>query len=65
MSAHDLNKKEGAHCNSSIAAPVTNEVIVRVVIVIIMVLKLHSELLDVREAFLQGEFGQNDNDMQL
>ena len=66
MSAHGFKQVEGACCNKNIiVAPVTNEVTTRVVTVIIVVLKLHDGLLDVKGAFLQGKVFQNDKDMCL
>ena len=38
----------------------TNEVKIRVVLVTMLVLQLFSVLLDVKRAFLQGEFGRNE-----
>jgi len=66
LNAHGFKQVEGVHYNKDdIAAPVTNEVTIRVLMVIILVLQLHSGLLDVKGAFLQGEFGKNDKDLYM
>ena len=57
MNAHGFKQIEGVYYNKDdIATPVTNKVTIRVVIVITLVLQLYSGLLDMKGAFLQGEF---------
>ena len=54
LNTHGFKQIEGVHYETTyVAAPVTNEVTIRVVMVIIMVFKLHSELLDVKGTFLK------------
>jgi len=66
LNAHGFKQIEGIHFDKEdIAAPVTNEVTIRIVLVISLVLRLFTGLLDVKGAFLQGEFGPNDKEMYM
>ena len=64
LNAHGFKQIEGVHYNKDdIAYPVTNEVTIRVVMVMSVVLRLCIGLIDVKGAFLQGEFEKNDKDL--
>ena len=57
LNAYGFKQKEGKHYKKdSISSPVTNETTIRSVLVIILILKLLAGVLDVKGAFLQGEF---------
>ena len=57
LNAHGFKQQPNVHYRKdSISSPVTNEVTIRVVLVIMIVLQLLSGVLDVKGAFLQGEF---------
>ena len=49
----------------NIATLVTNEVTIRVVMVIAIVLRLFTGLIDIKGAFLQGEFEKNEKELYM
>ena len=66
LNAHGFKQIEGVNFDKDdIAAPVTNEVTMRVLMVIILVLQLYSGLIDVKGAFLQGEFGKGEKELYI
>jgi len=66
LNAHGFKQKEGKHYKKdSISSPVTNEVTIRIVLVIILVLRLLAGVLDVKGAFLQGEFDKDEADIYM
>ena len=64
MNAHGFKQVQGMyHDEKSIVAPVANEVTIRISLVTSLLLKLQTGLLDVKGAFLQGEFDENEKDV--
>ena len=57
MNARGYEQVEGEHFGgTSITSPVTNEVTIRVVLVLMVMSEWHSEMIDVKGAFLHGKF---------
>ena len=50
---------------NNISSPVTNEVTIRVVLVLILVMQLLAGVLDVKGAFLQGEFDDDEEQIYM
>ena len=66
LNANGFKQIEGVHCDKDdIAAPITNEVTIRVLIVITLVLRFHAGILYVKGTFLQGEFEKNEKDRRV
>ena len=66
LNAHGFKQKEGVYFKKdSISSPVTNEVTIRIVLVLIIILQLLAGVLDVKGAFLQGEFGKDEEQMHM
>ena len=66
MNAHGFKQQPNVYYRKdSISSPVTNEVTIRVVLVIMIVLQLLSGVLDVKGAFLQGEFEYDEEQIYL
>ena len=66
LNAHGFKQKEGVHFKkNSISSPVTNEVTIRIVLVIILVMQLLAGVLEVKGAFLQGEFDSDEEQTHL
>ena len=66
LNAHGFKQQPDVHFKKdSISSPVTNEVTIRVVLVIMIVLQLLSGVLDVKGAFLQGEFEHDEEQIYL
>ena len=52
---------EGEHFDgTSIASPVANEVTIRVVLTLMVMSEWHSEMIDVKSAFLHGKLGDEE-----
>ena len=49
----------------NIASPVTNEVTIRIIFLIIIILQLIARVLDIKGAFLQGEFNENEKEIYV
>ena len=61
LNAHGFKQKPSVHCKKgSVSSPVTNEVTIRIVLVIILLLQLLAGVLDVKGAFLQGNFDDDE-----
>jgi hypothetical protein len=57
LNARGYEQVPGKHYEpNSIAAPVTSDVTIRIVLTLLLLAKWHAELLDVKGAFLHGEF---------
>lgn len=66
LNAHGFKHKEGVHYEENeIAALVTNEVTIRVILVIMIVIRLLEGLLDVKGAFLQGQFEKDEKPIYI
>ena len=64
LNAHGFKQKEGKYYKKdSMSSPVTNEVTIRIVLVIMLILRLLAGVLDVKGAFLQGEFDEDEVDV--
>jgi len=61
MNARGFRQIDGEHYEShQKAAPVANDITIRIVLVLMLLFKFHGELLDVKGAFLHGTFGDNE-----
>ena len=58
-------ERRSAFQENSISSPVTNEVTIRIVLVIIIVLQLLAGVLDVKGAFLHGEFDSDEEQIHM
>jgi len=66
LNAHGFKQKPGVHFKKdSISSPVTNEVTIRIVLVIIILLQLLAGVLDVKGAFLQGNFDDDEEPIYM
>lgn len=62
LNARGFEQVDGEHFEShAISAPVTNDVTIRIVLVLLLMAAWTGELLDVKGAFLHGEFDEGQN----
>jgi Reverse transcriptase (RNA-dependent DNA polymerase) len=66
LNAQGFQQIPGVHYDpKSVAAPVTNEVTVRIVMTLMIMAAWAGELLDVKGAFLHGQFGTRERRMHM
>ena len=66
LNAHRFKQKERVHFKkNNISSPMTNEIMIRIVLVLIIILQLLAGVLDVKGAFLQGEFDEDEEQIYM
>jgi len=64
LNTHSFKQKpEVYYKEDNIASLVTNNVVIRVILVIMLVLQLLASVIDIKGAFLQEEFSSNEKDI--
>jgi len=62
LNARGFEQLDGIHCDKNTkSAPVTNEITIRIVFILMVMGRLYAELLDVQGAFLKGEFANGES----
>jgi hypothetical protein len=61
LNARGFEQVDGVHCDKNTkAAPVTNEITIRIVSILLVMSRWYAELIDVKGAFLKGEFADGE-----